>query len=202
MRIAWIVFPVMLVTWLYGAAVPVAAETESPTQLVQRLLQAIRSIKPAANGTLSETQRAHNTEAITIAHAILDIPAVSQRTLGQHWASRTPAEQQEFMDLLMRLFAKVAYPKSAEFFSDLDVSVIRERIQGERAVVMTAVKHPKEGLVAVDYNLARQNGSWYVHDILLDDVSLALNLRSQFHKIITENSYKELLRRMQEKLDE
>lgn len=202
MRIAWIVLIAMLAGWLYGTARPVAAETETPTQLVQRLLQAIRSIKAAENGALSEAERSHNVDATTTAHAILDISAVSQRTLGQHWAERTPTEQQEFMTILGKLFAKVAYPKSAEFFSDLDVSVIRERIQGERAVVMTAVKHPKEGLVAVDYNLAKQNGSWHVHDILLDDVSLALNLRSQFHKIIIENSYTELLRRMQEKLDE
>jgi len=43
---------------------------------------------------------------------------------------------------------------------------------------------------------------WRVQDILLDDVSLAGNLQSQFNKIITENSYADLLRRMRDKLNE
>jgi phospholipid transport system substrate-binding protein len=68
--------------------------------------------------------------------------------------------------------------------------------------VKTTVKHPKEGLVSVDYRLSQDGGVWRVQDILLDDVSLAANLQSQFNKIITENSYAELLRRMREKLNE
>jgi phospholipid transport system substrate-binding protein len=69
-------------------------------------------------------------------------------------------------------------------------------------VVKTTVTHPKEGLVSIDYRLAQSNGNWRVRDIILDDVSLATNLRSQFHKIITEHSYDELLRLMREKLAE
>jgi phospholipid transport system substrate-binding protein len=68
--------------------------------------------------------------------------------------------------------------------------------------VKTTVRHPKEGLVSVDYRLVQDGGVWRVQDILLDDVSLAANLQSQFNKIITENSYAELLRRMHDKLNE
>ena len=66
----------------------------------------------------------------------------------------------------------------------------------------TTVRHPKEGVVSVDYRLVQEGGVWHVQDILLDDVSLAANLQSQFNKIITENSYAELLRRMRDKLNE
>jgi phospholipid transport system substrate-binding protein len=178
------------------------AETESPQQLVQRLVQAISSIKPGENGSLSETDRAKNVAATQVANTILDVPEVSKWTLGKYWQERTPAEQQEFVQLLEQLFAKVAYPKSAEFFGDLTVAMAGERITGQGAVVKSTVKHPKEGLVAIDYRLTHTNGTWRVRDIILDDVSLAANLRSQFHKIITEQSYAELLRRLREKLAE
>ena len=133
---------------------------------------------------------------------VADIHAVAQRTLGKHWQARTPAEQQAFIVLLEQLFTKVAYPKSAEFFHGLEISFAQETITGQRATVKTTVKHPKEGLVAVDYRLVQASSVWRVQDILLDDVSLAANLQSQFHKIITENSYAELLRRMHDKLNE
>jgi phospholipid transport system substrate-binding protein len=180
----------------------VAAEPEPPMQLVQRLVQAISRMKPTNNSTLSAAERAANAAAAKEANAILDIPAVGQRTLGKHWQARPPAEQKEFVALLEQLFTKVAYPKSAEFFHGLEINFAKENITGQRATVKTTVKHPKEGLVSVDYRLSQDGGVWRVQDILLDDVSLAANLQSQFNKIITENSYAELLRRMREKLNE
>jgi len=179
-----------------------ATEPEGPTQLIQRLMQTINSIKPMNNGGLSATDQATNSAAAQEANAILDIPAVGQRTLGKHWQARTPTEQQEFIALLEQLFTKVAYPKSAEFFHGLEITVAKENIAGPRATVKTTVRHPKEGLVSVDYRLVQANGMWRVQDILLDDVSLAANLQSQFNKIITEHSYAELLRRMRDKLKE
>jgi phospholipid transport system substrate-binding protein len=180
----------------------VAAEPETPMQLVQRLVQAISRMKPTNNSTLSAAEQATNAAAAKEANAILDIPAVGQRTLGKHWQARPPTEQQEFVALLEQLFTKVAYPKSAEFFHGLEINFAKENVTGQRATVKTTVKHPKEGLVSVDYRLSQAGGVWRVQDILLDDVSLAANLQSQFNKIITENSYAELLRRMRDKLNE
>src|SRR5215471_16279057 len=204
MRNRWSALGYILICVLLGNIIGayVAAESEPPMQLAQRLVRAIISIKPSKDGPLSTADQATNTTAAKEANAILDIPAVAQRTLGKHWQARTPAEQQEFIALLEQLFTKVAYPKSAEFFHGLEVSFAKENITGQRATVKTTVKHPKEGLVAVDYRLVQEGGVWHVQDILLDDVSLATNLQSQFNKIITENSYAELLRRMRDKLNE
>jgi len=170
-------------------------------QLVQRLVQAIIRTTPT-HSALSATEQAANAAWAKEANTILDIPAVAQRTLGKHWQARTPAEQQAFIVLLEQLFTKVAYPKSAEFFHGLEITFAQENITGQRATVKTTVKHPKEGLVAVDYRLVQASSVWRVQDILLDDVSLAAHLQSQFNKIITENSYAELLRRMHDKLNE
>ncbi len=204
MRNRWRVFCYVLASILImsTSGAHAAAEPEGPTQLVQRLVKAINSIKPTNNGGLLAADRAANIAAAKEANAILDIPAVGQRTLGKHWQARTPAEQQEFIALLEQLFTKVAYPKSAEFFSSLEMNIAKENIAGQRATVKTTVKHPKEGLVSVDYRLVQDSNGWRVQDILLDDVSLAGNLQSQFNKIITENSYAELLRRMRDKLNE
>lgn len=203
-RVLCCVLTLVLLWSTRGAhAVP---EPEGPTQLVQRLMRAINSIKPASNGGLSAADQATNSAAAKEANAILDVPTVGQRTLGKHWQARTPAEQQEFIALLEQLFTKVAYPKSAEFFKGLNITIAKEEIKedstGPRATVKTTVRHPKEGLVSVDYRLVQKNGTWRVQDILLDDVSLAANLQSQFNKIITEHSYAELLRRMRDKLNE
>jgi phospholipid transport system substrate-binding protein len=192
----------MLFSWCVVGWAVAAQEPPSPTHIVQNLMQAIRSIKTSENGTLSAPAMAQNTAATKLANSILDIPNVSQRILGRHWKQRTPTEQREFTALLTELFTSVAYPKSAEFFGDLDVKVQDERITGQRAVVATTVSDPKEGLISVDYQLQQHENMWRVRDIILDEVSLTRNLRSQCQKIITEHSYDELLRRMRDKLNE
>jgi phospholipid transport system substrate-binding protein len=179
-----------------------SAEPVNPTEAVRSLVQAIGSIKVANNGALSPADIAHNDAVAKRVNSMLDIANVSQRILGRYWQERTPAEQKAFTDLLTELFVKIAYPKSAEFFADLQVNVTDERIQGENAEVQTTVSDPKEGLISVDYRLQQRNGTWHVRDIILDDVSLIRNLRSQCQQIIAEHSYDELIRRMQEKLNE
>jgi phospholipid transport system substrate-binding protein len=77
-----------------------------------------------------------------------------------------------------------------------------EKVNGDRAVVNTTVRHPKEGLVAIDYKLQKGSDGWVIYDILLDEVSLATDLRSQIQKVLREHSYARLLERMREKLAE
>src|SRR5262245_36658717 len=121
----WSVFCCVLALALLSSSIGVyaVAEPESPTQLVQRLVKAITSIKPTPHGRLPPTDQAANAAASKEANAILDIPAVGQRTLGKHWQARTPTERQEFITLLEQLFTKVAYPKSAEFFVGLEIRI-------------------------------------------------------------------------------
>ena len=178
-----------------------AQAAAGPTDQVRRLIRAIGDMNGKSARQVAD-QVAYQAKAAREANTVLDIPAVGQWALGKHWSVRTPNEQTEFITLLQELFVKVAYPKSAAFFSDYHVDVLDERVNGARATVRTTVVDPKEGLVAVDYRLMQNNGSWRVRDILLDDVSLAANLRSQFNQIIAKDSYAELLRRMREKLAE
>lgn len=191
---------VIMTCWVAGSAL--SATAESPAQFVRVLVQTISSFKPKTNGALSAADQAHNTAVATQANTMMDIPSVSRQVLGRHWKERTPEEQKDFMALLTDLFVYVAYPKSATFFSDFDMQIVKEEVNGKRAVVETTISDPKEGLISVNYELQKQSDSWQIRDIVLDEVSLARNLRSQCQKIIAEHSYDELLRRIRDKLQE
>ena len=82
----------------------------------------------------------------------------------------------------------------------LEMTATTERLSGQQAVVHTSLRHPTEGQLGIDYVLVRSGNAWRIHDVVLDGVSLAANLRAQFNQIITQYSYAELLRRMREKL--
>lgn len=179
-----------------------AAAEEGPRQAVQKLVEAVRSYKDTDNGALTPAEKASNLQAAQAANSSLAIREVSRSALGGQWDKLSAAEQKRFVDLITQLFEKVAYPKSSTFFEELEVEYKKERISGDRATVATSVRHPKEGLVLIDYRLRQDQSRWVIYDIVLDEVSLAADLRSQMQKILREESYARLLQRLREKLDE
>jgi len=174
----------------------------TPTGVVRQLIDAVRGFKEEGGTPLSAAERQHNQRVTRLANQTLGVREVCERALGKQWAVLSAAQRGDFVRLVRQLFAKVAYPKSSGFFGDLEIEFTGERINGERAVVQTVVRHPQEGLVAIDYQLKHRQSGWVINDILLDEVSLAVDLRSQIQKVLREESYARLLQRMRDKLKE
>lgn len=177
-----------------------AVESESPTDVVKRLIGIICAIKDEES-ILSPSEKKENTALKKKASEIIDIRGLSEHALAKHWDKRDEKEKKAFELLLTKLFEKIAYPKSGKFFVDLEMLYKEERIVKDKAMVRTSIIHKKEGNISIDFKLHLVNGRWLLWDIVLDDVSLGINLKTQFNQIITKNSYQELVRRMNERLE-
>jgi phospholipid transport system substrate-binding protein len=183
----------LIAVWvLCGAA---EKESNDPTSTVESLLSAVK--------VLSETEDAkEKARAVKQVSTTFDILGLSQACLRKTWETLSADEQSNFVSLFQEVLEKVAYPKSAKFFKNTEVEVEEVIRENGKAEVSTLVVHPEEGEVEVAYCLELQEGRWLIEDILLDGVSLRLDLRSQAQKILREESYEELKRRLREKLDE
>ena len=163
---------------------------------------AVRSLLTAVKD-LSETKDAkEEARAVKQISGTFDILGLSRACLRKTWETLSVDEQRNFAGLFQEVLEKVAYPKSAKFFKNTEVEVEEVIREDGKAEVSTLVVHPEEGEVEVAYCLELLEGKWLIEDILLDGVSLRLDLRSQAQKILREESYEELKRRLQEKLDE
>lgn len=192
-------FGVLIVGALVSTPLPGWAET--PTETVKKLVESVRSYKKETSA-LSAQERTANAQAQKVAEETLAVQDLARNILGAQWEKIGATEQRNFTALLMELFQKIAYPKSAEFFGDLRIEYVNERITGNEAVVETEVSHPKEGQVGIEYKLRKTQGKWLVDDVLLDGVSMATNVRSQVQQVIAKESYQGLVKRMREKLAE
>ena len=54
--------------------------------------------------------------------------------------------------------------------------------------------------IEVEYRLLQRHGDWQVYDVVIEGVSLVSNYRTQFNKIILENSFDTLMKKMRLKL--
>lgn len=185
---------------LVGLAGPVvdSALADAPKATVEQLVKSITQLhhkKP-----LTSEQQQSNNKISRQAVALMDVRLVSQKTLGKYWKKRSKKEQDEFVQLLGGLFRYVAFPNSSKFFGEMNINYGATQMDGKTATVPMTVVHKEEGEVGLDFVLEQSSERWRVVDVVLDEVSMRTNLRTQFYKVIKKKDYSELLRRMQKKL--
>jgi phospholipid transport system substrate-binding protein len=193
-------FLISLILIILMATVSWATENSSPQDAVKMLLGNIQKIESGDN--LSKAQAKSNDEISSKALKLLDLQVVSQKALGKYWKKRTPEEQDNFLSLLEGLFVHIAFTNTSKFFKDLEMSYGETKLTKTKAVVPLKVIHDEEGEVFIDFVLTNKNNHWLVVDVVLDDVSMRNNLKSQFYKILKKEKYQELVQRMQKKLKE
>jgi phospholipid transport system substrate-binding protein len=126
---------------------------------------------------------------------------MGRRSLGKKsWKERTPEERRAFVDVFGKLLEN-SYANKLESYSDEKINYIDEIVKGKYAMVKTEVVR-KNGSVNVDYKLIESPSKWRVYDIVVEGVSLIKNYRSQFGKIIHNDSFDALMDKLNAKVKE
>jgi phospholipid transport system substrate-binding protein len=175
----------------------VAHGSESPTEAVRGTVdQVIRILEdPELKVPAKRMPRRRMLEEVVATR--FDYAEMSRRALAAYWVPLTAAEQTEFVGLF-ETFLSDRYAEKIEGYSGEQVAYLSERIEGPYAEVRTELRSDKT-TIPLDYRLLLKEGRWYAYDIVADGVSLVKNYRSQFHKIIRESSYQELVKKLRER---
>ena len=136
-----------------------------------------------------------------IADDIFDFREISQRSLGRHWQTRTPAEREEFVVLFGDLLERT-YVSRIEGYSGERLVYAGEKVDGDQVTVRTRIITKQGTEVPVDYRMFERDGRWRVFDVNIEGVSLVGNYRSQFNSIIVRSSYQDLVTKLKAKQDE
>jgi phospholipid transport system substrate-binding protein len=123
---------------------------------------------------------------------------MAKRSLGAQWQKRTPAEQQEFVRLFTDLL-EGAYLSKVEEYSGEKIQFVNERQEKDFAEVNTKLINRKGEDFALDYRLLNMNGEWKVTDVIIENISLVNNYRSQFNRVLAKSSFEELVQAMKQK---
>ena len=136
-----------------------------------------------------------------IAHEAFDISETAQRVLARHWQARTPAEREEFSQLFADLLERTYIARMDEYGGER-IRYLSESIDGAFASVKARIVTRTGAEVAVESRMNLRGDRWLIYDILIENVSLVGNYRSQFDRIIRSSSYEELVRRLKTKREE
>ncbi|HEU5323184.1 MAG TPA: ABC transporter substrate-binding protein, partial [Methylomirabilota bacterium] len=136
-----------------------------------------------------------------IANEIFDFAETARRSLGRHWAPRTPAEREEFVQLFADLLER-SYISKIELYGGEKITYVSDTTESDNAVVRTKIVTKQGTEVPVEYRMLRRGDRWLVYDVVIEGVSLVSNYRTQFNKIIQTSSYQELVKKMKTKQEE
>lgn len=134
---------------------------------------------------------------------VFDFREAAILALGREWTRRTAPEREEFValfaDLLERSFVWRLAGK-ASLGGGLKVRYLGESIAGDTATVDTAIASRDGNDLRLEYRMVRKVDRWMVRDVVMEGVSTMENYRAQFHRIVRDGSWRDLMAQMRARL--
>lgn len=178
---------------LVGAAFASASETTD--QVKAELDQLTVIVKDPA---LQEKEK-EATRKSMVRERILrwfDLQEMARRSLANHWTKRSGQERKEFVELFGDLFVESYTTLVVDHLGDQQVTYLSEQLDGQDATVSTKFLSKRNEPTFVDFTLLRRGNAWVPYDVVIDEVSIVGNYRTQFDKVIRDQSYDALTKKM------
>jgi phospholipid transport system substrate-binding protein len=157
----------------------------------------VQGIDVLADKSLSRDQRIAKFRAML--QNDVDIPRIARFTLGRYWRTASVQQREEFKALFQDWLLSNYVARFADY-SGQTITVTGGQTESDSLVVVRSRVNQTNGAppVDVDWRIWVQNGQGRVVDVVVEGVSMAITLRSQFDSVIQNNggSVSALLTRM------
>ena len=194
----WQITTAVALTLATALAVP-PVSAGAPTD--QLKAQVDRVLKLLDDPALKDKPKDKRVAVRKVAEDIFDFGETAKRSLGRHWADRTPAERDEFVKLFGDLLER-SYISKIELYGGEKIQYVSDKIDGEQASVMSKLLTKTNTEVPIEYRMLKKGERWLVYDVIIEGVSLVSNYRTQFNKIIQTSSFAELVKKMKSRQEE
>ena len=164
-------------------------------------LEQIKSGVERATAVLNDSKLSSESKKSELRRALypkFDFTEMAKRSLGSHWQRRTPEEQKEFVKLFTELIES-SYMSNLDAYQGEKVVIAGEKQEQDVAQVDTKIITKKGEEFMVNYRLHQAGGDWKIYDVIIENISLVNNYRSQFNRVIAQSSFDELFRRMRDR---
>lgn len=180
----------LLGLWLSGKEVL----ADTPTEQIQETIKQVLMIV-SASAAASDVERREALRGALMPR--FDFLEMAKRSLGKHW-NRVSARQEEFVAAFAGFLGN-SYVGQIGSYKDEKIQFVREWTEKEFAEVDTKVVPSKGEPVSVNYRLHRVQGNWKIYDVVIEQISLVNNYRSQFNRILANGSFDDLLNQLKQK---
>jgi phospholipid transport system substrate-binding protein len=158
---------------------PSPSRADSPTEQVRATVDKVLTIVRSPNPKSKTQMEAQHAQLLEVIYPRFDFTEMAKRSLGSNWARRTSEEQREFIKIFTALMGR-AYADNIESYTSQDVLYTREVVDKDYAEVDTKIVADKRADLSINYKLHSVDKEWKVYDLVIEDISVVNNYRSQF----------------------
>jgi len=137
----------------------------------------------------------------SIYESMFDEVELSKRTLARNWNKLNTAQRREFVQLYQEVLEK-AYVDKILSYTNEKITYERETKLTENQVEVQTLIITSSKKIPIFYRVILSTGTWKVYDVIIENVSLVQNYRTQFNNILDKNSPEQLLEILRKKVKE
>ena len=162
---------------------------------VDKVLEVLRDPKLKAESAKEiKKERLRN-----IYNGMFDQVELSRRTLAQNWNNLNLAQREEFVNLFRQILEKAYIDKILAYVNEKVVFDREVQISGTQAEIQTTIITSSKK-IPVFYRVILKGSEWKVYDVVIENVSLISNYRTQFNEILAKNTPDQMLEILREKV--
>lgn len=180
----------------------------APMEAIKNLDKRIEEYTLGANLSAEQIEKNRQLKRDLI-RGTFDIKELCRLALAKHWDEIGEPKQRQFVKLMVNLLEKKAVFSKDQLRGEEKVyriQYLKEKMddaEKTKATVTTKMFVPRDKMdLDLTYKMTKTPSGWKIFDVIVDDASLLLNYKTQFHNIIEKSGIDELIKRMEGKLKE
>ena len=194
MKKRFIVFS-LLIIFILSVPAYAGAPTVAVDKTVKRVLDVLRDPKlksPAAKDIKKEKLR-------VIYKDMFDEMEFSRRTLTRNWKKFTPDQRKEFVNLFEQVLERAYLDKILDYSNEKIIFYKEDTLTDNQVEVQSKIVTASKE-IPIFYRMILKDGKWKVYDVVVENVSLVQNYRTQFNEILADGTPEQLLQTLRKKV--
>ena len=131
--------------------------------------------------------------------SMFDEVEIAKRTLAKNWNKLNTTQRKEFVQLYRDILEKAYIDKILAYTNEKityekEVKLTKNQFEVQTLIITSSKKIP------ISYRVFLSGGTWKVYDVIIENVSLVQNYRTQFNNILAKNSPEQLLEILRKKV--
>lgn len=194
MKKRFVVFS-LLIIFILSVPAYAGAPTVAVDNTVKRVLDVLRDPKlksPTAKEIKKEKLR-------VIYKDMFDEMEFSRRTLTRNWKKFTPDQRTEFVSLFEQVLERAYLDKILDYSNEKIVFYKEDLLTDNQVEVQSKIVTASKE-IPIFYRMILKDGKWKVYDVVVENVSLVQNYRTQFNEILADGTPEQLLQTLRKKV--
>ena len=188
-----------LLSFVMMVAVPAQASEPSPDQVVQKATDALQDLlKKNAPKYKADTGLFYKVvETTTVPY--FDTRYIAQLVLGRNWKNANDKQRARFEGAFKNMLIRTYANALLEYYNSVQVEWKPTRLAPDAtdATVNSTLLRDGKPPIQVAFSMRNNGNGWKIYDIVVENISLVSNFRSQVNSEIKKTSVEEVIAMME-----